>query len=103
MAHQITITLSDEEYADLLEAAKQHGQNIEEAAQRRLGLEHARARHIDPIDPLLEIMYLAGDIENIPTEDPVPADEPADLEALIQQIAPGKPLSEMVIEDRGPY
>ena len=102
MAHQITIMLSDEEYAALLEAARQNGQRVEEVAQRRLGLEHARIHHTEPIDPLLEVLYMAGDIDAIPTGDPLSPDDAAELERIIQRIGPGKPLSEMLIEDRGP-
>ncbi len=50
-----------------------------------------------------EKLYREGLIENIPTRQPLTPEEQAEQERLSQVFAGGKPMSEMVIEDRGPY
>ena len=48
-------------------------------------------------------LYREGEIENIPTREPLTPEEEAELERLAQVFAGDKPMSEMIIEDRGPY
>ena len=52
---------------------------------------------------LLEELYREGTILNIPTRKPLTEEEKAERAQLSQALAGGKPLSEIVIEGRGPY
>lgn len=51
----------------------------------------------------LEKLYYEGKILNIPTQKPLTEEEKAKRAQLSQALAGGKPLSEIVIEGRGPY
>ncbi len=51
----------------------------------------------------LEQLYREGTILNIPTRKPLTEEEKAERAQLSQALAGGKPLSEIVIEGRGPY
>lgn len=52
---------------------------------------------------LIEKLYHDGTILNIPTREPLTEDEEEERERLARKYGGGKPASEMVIEDRGPY
>ena len=52
---------------------------------------------------LVEKQYREGKISHIPTREPLTEEEREALEQSAQWFAGGKPLSEMIIEDRGPY
>ncbi len=105
MSHQIMITLSDDEYAALAETAREKGQSVEEVASTAL------KQHYPIINPpptpmtykdLLQQMYNDGEIVNLPSGK-IDTVEEAELDQIGRSIGPGKPASEMVIEDRGPY
>lgn len=49
---------------------------------------------------LMEKLYREGKIINLPARQPLTADEQAELERIAQVFAGGKPLSEIVIEER---
>ncbi len=51
----------------------------------------------------VEKLYREGTILNIPTRKPLTEEEKAERAQLSQALAGGKPLSEIVIEGRGPY
>jgi len=51
----------------------------------------------------MEQLYREGVILNIPTWEPLTEEEEAERARLGQVFAEGKPLSQIVIEDRGPY
>ena len=51
----------------------------------------------------MEQLYREGTILNIPTWEPLTEEEEAERARLAQVFAGGKPLSQIVIEDRGPY
>ena len=89
MAHQIA--LSEEDYAALAAASAQTGEPIE-----RLLHEAIAARY--PQEPP------AGQVGNYryPTGEPDSPEEEAEDEYLATSIGLGKPLSEIIIEDRGP-
>ena len=89
MAHQIALT--EEDYAALAAASAQTGEPIE-----RLLHEAIAARY--PQEPP------AGQVGNYryPTGEPDSPEEEAEDEYLATSIGPGKPLSEIIIEDRGP-
>lgn len=105
MAYQMTITLTDQEYAALVAEATRSGKPIE-------ALVHdAIAPHLpSPGTPqaamtsraFIEQQHREGKILAIPTRRPLTPQEQTERERLAQKLATGKPLSEIVIEDRGP-
>ena len=110
MAHEMTIHLTDDEYNALTTRAKQTGQQAEVLIQNLLNEVLIRQAQL-PRKPgrllsreeLLEYLYDEGVIESIPTGEPPSEEEEAELERLGNLFGQGKPLSEMIIEDRGPY
>ena len=105
MAHQLTITLTDQEYAALAAEAARSGRRPE-------ALLHDMVQRLQSSSPVKrpmterefeEKLYREGLIENIPTRLPLTPEEQAEGERLGQLFAGGKPMSEMIIEDRGPY
>ena len=56
-----------------------------------------------PDDELAERLYREGKILNLPGRKALTPEERARRERLAQIFAGGKPASEMVSEDRGPY
>ena len=87
------ISLSNEEY------------RIPAVEAARSGLDPKRLlRKRSPFaQELMERQYLEGKISHIPTKEPLTEEEREALEQSAQWFAEGKPLSEMIIEDRGPY
>jgi len=51
----------------------------------------------------MEKQYHEGKLLNLPTRKPLTEEEQKERARLAQVFAGGKPLSEMIIEDRGPY
>jgi hypothetical protein len=103
MAYQIT--LSEQEYAALAAAAAKSGtdpeqllhdmiQSLQTSSQRKRSL---TAREI------AEWQYREGKISHIPARRPLSQAEHEAREVRARRYAGGKPASEMVIEDRGPY
>jgi len=85
------ITLSEEDYAALLAAPTQTGEPIEQLVHEAIA---ARYESPSSARPLGNCSY--------PTGEPDSPEEEAEDDALATSIGPGKPLSEIVIEDRGP-
>jgi len=85
------ITLSEEDYAALVAASTQTGEPIEQLVHEAIA-----ARYESPSS--------AREIGNYryPTGEPITDEEEEEMERLAQEIGPGKPLSEIIIEDRGP-
>ena len=106
MAYQTTITLTDQEYAVLAAEAEKTGKQAEallhEILSQRLQPPLPTKRPLTE-DEFEEKLYREGKILNIPTRRPWTPEERAERERLAQVFAGGKPASEMVIEDRGPY
>ena len=101
MAYQITLT--DEEYTALAAAAEARGESIEALAHAAFEQVYAPLeRAQDHVDPLAEYMYKKGHLLSLPDGQPDTPEEEAELEELANSIGPGKPASEIVIEDRGP-
>jgi hypothetical protein len=103
MAYQIT--LSPEQYEAISAAATQAGKSVEELALETLAERFPPSTPLQlrrKLSPLVEYMYRIGHVSNLPTGEPDTPEEEAERERLINSIKPGKPLSEMVIEDRGP-
>src|SRR5438128_2748569 len=99
------ITLSDQEYAALAAAAAQSGTEPEELLHdmiQRLQTSSQRKRLLTARE-LAEKQYYEGKISHIPTQQPLTQEEREVRERRARRFAGGKPVSEMVIEDRGPY
>src|SRR5438874_346816 len=105
MAYQMTITLTDQEYAALAAEASKIGKQPEALLRdmvQRLQSSSPAKRPMTERE-FEEKLYREGLIENIPTRHSLTPEEQAERERLGQLFAGGKPMSEMVIEDRGPY
>ena len=106
MAYQMTVTLTDQEYAALAAEAEKSGKQAEallhEILMQRLQPSLAAKGPLTTRE-FEEKLYREGLIENIPTRQPLTPEEQAERERLGQVFSGGKPMSEMVIEDRGPY
>jgi hypothetical protein len=105
MTYQVTIILTDQEYAALAAEAAKSGKQPEALIRdmvRRLQSSSQSERPMTERE-FEEKLYREGLIENIPTRRPLTPEEQAERERLGQLFAGGKPMSEMIIEDRGPY
>lgn len=115
MAYQMTVTLTDAEYTALAEEAAKSGKSIEtilhemeveslfhETLAQRLQLS-APAQRSFTRQEIQEYLYREGITENIPTNESDTVEEEAEQERLAALFGQGKPVSEMIIEDRGPY
>jgi len=72
------------------------------------GIEEEPELIVDQSRPLsrqefIEQLYREGTILNIPTRKPLTEEEETERARLSQALEGGKPLSEIVIEGRGPY
>jgi hypothetical protein len=104
MAHQIIVVISDDTYDALAAAAAESSQAVEQLAEETLMQRYQPAQShasVSSYDDFLRKLYAAGGIVNLPdhTIDP---EEERRLVELFSSILPGKPLSEIIIEDRGP-
>lgn len=105
MAYNMTIHLSEQEYVALTIEANRQGKQPE-AILRELMVEHLPSTRLQrqlTEDEFIEKQYREGKILNIPTRRRLTKEEKAERERLGQIYSHGKPMSEMVIEDRGPY
>lgn len=99
------ITLNDQEYATLAAAAAKSGTNPEQLLRemiQRLPASSQRKRPLTAYE-VVEKQYHEGKISHIPTRRQLTQEEREARERRAQAYAGGKPASEMVIEDRGPY
>lgn len=105
MAYQMTVTLTDQEYQILRAEAAKRGKQPE-------ALLHEIIQHLQPTPQekrpmtgreFMEQQYRDGEILNLPIPGPLTSEEQAERERLGKLFATGKPVSEMIIEDRGPY
>lgn len=118
MAHEMTIRLTDDEYAILAEEAEFTGQELGELMQELLEeivakrARRAKKRRVTkkPDHPLSnreisELFYREGLTTHIPSGERLSPEDEAELKRIGDLLgqAGGKPASEMVIEDRGPY
>jgi len=108
MGHKIDLT--DEQYAILTAAAAKSGQEIKTVIDELLDELRARSiqlsykpNHLLSKQEIQEYLYKKGTISSIPTGETRSAEEEARLEELGKLFGQGKPLSEMIMEDRGPY
>jgi len=99
MAYQMTVTLTDAEYAALSKEAAKSGKPIESLMHDVL------VQHIKPSitgREIQEYLYREGLIERVPSNEPDAPETEIERERLAYLFSQGKPASEMVIEDRGP-
>ena len=99
------ITLNDQEYAALAAAAAKSGTNPEHLLRemiQRLLISSQRKRPLTAQE-IVEKQYLEGKISHIPTRQVLTQEEREARERRARNYAGGKPASEIVIEDRGPY
>jgi hypothetical protein len=108
MSYQMTVTLTDQEYAALTAEAEKTGKQAEALLHEILIQRLQASSSFQVKRPLTarefeEKLYREGLIENIPTRQPLTPEEQAERERLGRVFSVGKPMSEMVIEDRGPW
>ena len=99
------ITLNDQEYAALAAAAAKSGTDPEHLLRemiQRLLTSSQRKRPLTAQE-IVEKQYLEGKISHIPTRQVLTQEEREARERRARNYAGGKPASEIVIEDRGPY
>ena len=105
MAHQMTIILTDEEYAELSAKAEQSGKPVESVARdllsQGLSASPATSRSLSS-SRFMQRQYQEGKILNLPTRAPLTAQDTTERERRARLLSGGKPASEIVIEDRGP-
>ena len=106
MAHQMNITLTDEEYKALAAEVGRDEELLEERLHELLA-QHLRTLRslkgsLDTRDEMGQYLYESGLIDHIPTHRPDTPEEAAERKRLADLFGQGKPVSEMVIEDRGP-
>ena len=105
MAYQMTVTLSDQEYRTLATEAAKLGEPPEKLLRdliRHLPSASTEKRSMTGRE-LAEKLYHEGKLANLATPHPLTQEEQKERERLARLFAGGKPASEMVIEDRGPY
>src|SRR6266702_574682 len=105
MAYEMSIRLTDVEYAALEEAAKSGKRPetvLREIMLQKLQPPQPTTRPLTERE-LAEQLYREGMLLNLATRKPLTLEEQAERQRLAQVFAHGKPLSEMVIEDRVPY
>lgn len=107
MAYQMTITLTDQEYAALQAKAAKSGLQPEtllhEMMVQQLQTSPSPTNRPMTGQEFMEQQYREGKVLNIPTRRRLTLEEQAELERLGRLFADDKPLSDIVIEDRGPY
>ncbi len=105
MAYEMTVTLTDQEYAALAAEAAKNGKKPEALLHDMVQSLEKGSQEKHPLteQEFVEKLYREGEVLNIPTREPLTPEEQAERERLAQVFAGGKPASEMVIEDRGPY
>ena len=109
MAHQMTITLSDQEYDALKAEAAKRGKRLDillhEIMTRQLQSSIDSETTKRPLTgrEFMEQQYREGKLLNLPTRRRFTQEEQAERQRLAKRFSGGKNASDMVIEDRGPY
>jgi hypothetical protein len=96
----LQISLGEQEYTKLASVAVQSGRPLDQFLHEVI---YRLIKRPSTLDELAELQYLEGNIAHIPTGRPLTQEEFDEHERLARLFAGGKPVSEMVIEDRGPY
>ena len=105
MAYQMTVTLTDQEYHLLVEEAAKSGKRPETLLRDMIHRLQPTPQetYVMTGRELAEKLYREGKLANLATQRRLTREELEAREQLVQRLAGGKPASEMVIEDRGPY
>ena len=105
MAYQMTVTLTEQEYQALAAEAARRGKPPETVLHDLI--EHLQSTSTEKRAmtgrELAEKLYREGKLASLATLRPLTQEEQEERERLIQRLGGGKPASEMIIEDRGPY
>lgn len=105
MAHEMSVTFTDEEFAELSTEAARSGKPVEALVHDILTQRLHRASsvpHPGTSRIFTEQHYREGKVLTLPTGEPLAADEAVERERRAQLLQGGTPASDMVIEDRGP-
>lgn len=105
MAHQMIVTLNDDEYAALSTEAARTGKPVEALVHDAVAQRFppaATAAHAPTRREIEAYLYSEGVTERIPTGEQDTPEELAERQRLAALFGQGAPASEMVIEDRGP-
>lgn len=109
IAHQMSVTVSDEEYAELTAEAAKSGKPVEVIVHDILAQRlHQRLHPGSPPShgttsrTFIEHQYREGKVLALPTREPLTAHEAAERERRALLLAGGTLASDMVIEDLGP-
>ena len=102
---EMTVTLTDQEYQLLALEASKSGKQPEMLLRDMIrGLQASSIeQHLMTGRELAEKLYREGKLAGLATQRSLSKKEQEERERLVQQLAGGKPTSEMVIEDRGSY
>ncbi len=105
MAYQMTVTLTDQEYQVLTTEAARRGEPPEALLRDLIQQLQSASPAKRPMTEreLAEQLYREGKLASLATKRPLTQEEQEERERLVQRLAGGKPASEMIIEDRGPY
>jgi|SRR5579875_2437487 hypothetical protein len=105
MAHQMTVTLTDQEYQVLAAEAARRGERPETLLRDLIRYLTSTPSQKHPMTgrELAERLYREGKLANLATRRSLTPEEQEERERLARLFAGSKPASEMVIEDRGPY
>lgn len=109
MAHQMMLTLSDQEYNVLKAKATKSGKQIETMLHEIMVGQLYSSLPSETVErPLtgrefMEQQYREGKLLNVPTRRRFTQEEQDKRRRLARAFAGGKSASDMVIEDRGPY
>lgn len=106
MIYHVNLALTEEEYNALIAEAGRDEEVLEEHLHelltQHLRTAHSLKRSLDTRDEVDRYLYESGLIDHIPTHRPNTPEELAERKRLADLFGQGKPVSEMVIEDRGP-
>ena len=108
MIYQVTLTLNEQERAALEAEAAKSGKELETLLHDLIRQLPSSAQAKPTNRPMtsqefMEQQYREGKSINIPTRRLLTKEEEAERQRLAELFTGGKPLSEIVIEDRGPY
>ncbi len=102
MAHQLSVVLSNEEYAALAAASAKADTSIEAVVHERLAFQDGKAQ-AEGDSEVPDILYRQGVVASILTSEADAPDEEAEAERLARLLGGGTSAAEMVSEDRGLY
>lgn len=107
MSHRMDFTLTDEEYNALSSESVKNGKPLEDLLHEVLS-QHIRSTKPAPAylptrRDIQSYLYEEGVTEYIPTDELDTQEDVAERQHLAYLFGQGKPVSEMVIEDRGPH